>query len=127
MAIFKRASDELIKLFMSIRSKSNIPLRATFEIVCNYEQKSICKIIKLNDSDKTLIDGIDFVVVFNEKIFLHLPEILQALVIEDCLNSVVVSQSGTTSLAIPNFDTYEKLANQFNLNSICQLYGKNQI
>ena len=127
MAIFKRAPDELIKLFMSSRSKSNIPLRVTFEIVCNYEQKSLCRIIKLNDSDKTLIDGIDFVVVFNEKVFLQFPEILQALVIEDCLNSVVVSQSGTTSLAIPNFDTYEKLVNQFNLNSICQLYGKNQI
>ena len=118
MAIFKRASDELIKLFMSIRSKSNIPLRATFEIVCNYEQKSICKIIKLNDSDKTLIDEIDFVVVFNEKGVLQLPEMLQALVIEDCLNSVVVSQSDMISLVNPNFDAYTKLVNQYSLNLI---------
>lgn len=127
MATFKRASDELIKLFMSNRSKSNIPLRVTFEIVCNNEQKSLCKIIKLNESDNIIIDGIDFVVVFNEKVFLQLPEMLQALVIEDCFNSVVVSQSGTTSLAIPNLDRYAKLVNQYNLISICQSYGQNRI
>lgn len=127
MAIFKRASDDLIKLFTASRSKSNIPQMVTFEIVCNYEQKSICKIIKLNDSDKTIIDGIDFVVVFNEKVFLQLPAILQALVIEDCLNSVVVSQSGMTSLVIPNFDTYTKLVNQYSLNLIYQLHGQYRI
>ena len=126
MATFKRASNQLINLFTASRSKLNIPLRITIEIVCNHEQKSICKIIKLSGSDKTLTDGFDFVVVFNEKVFLRLPEMLQTLVIEDCLNSVVVNQSGTTSMAIPTFDAYAKLIDKYNLNSIYELNVQNR-
>ena len=126
MATFKSASDELIKLFMSSRSKSNIPQKVTFEIVSNNEQKSLCKIINLNDSDKILTDGIDFVVVFNEKVFLQLPDMVQALVIEDCLNSIVISPSGTASLAIPNFNCIcNWLTIQFEF--ILQLHVQNRI
>lgn len=122
MAKFEKTSQDVIDLFDEVRNNTTIPKWIQFELLTNDKQKELYKIVKLNDLIATLVDGIQFAVVFNEEIFIQLEEEQQKMAISECLAGVVVSESDAVSLEKPDFTSYRGVLERYGHESIIRLH-----
>jgi len=122
MAKFEQASEDVEKLFDEVRNNTSIPHWVEFRVLCNNKQKGDpCKIFKTNDLIETLTEGVNFAVVFNEKIFTQLPEDMQIMAIDECLAGVGISDSDALSLEKPNFNTHTGVLQKYGHDPIIRL------
>jgi rRNA processing protein Krr1/Pno1 len=81
---FEEASPEVVKLFDEVRDTTTIPQWVEFKVLCNNKQKQDpVKIVKSNDLVEVLTEGLNFVVIINEKVFNELPKEMQKLAIDE--------------------------------------------
>jgi hypothetical protein len=123
MAKFEKVSDELEALFFEVRDKTTIPHWVEFKVFCNDKQKNDpCKLFKTNDLVEILTEGVNFVVVFNEKIFNQLPDDMQKMAIDECLAGVGINENDALSLEKPNFNTHTGVLQKYGHDPIITLH-----
>jgi len=122
MAKIVKATDDVIDFFNHVRKKTSIPQWIQFEVLSNNKQKELYKIIKTNDVVELLTDGINFAVIFNEEIFMQLPDDLKEMAIDECLAGVSVNDNDIVSLEKPNFNTHVSVLYKYGHDPIIMLH-----
>lgn len=123
MAKIEQVSEELEALFFEMRDKTTIPNWVEFKVFRNDKQKNdVCKLLKNNELVEALTSGVNFVVVFNEKIFSQLPEDLQRMTIDECLAGVGVDENDILSKNAPNFNTHTGVLQKYGHDPIITLH-----
>lgn len=123
MAKFEKVSDELEALFFEVRDKSTIPHWVEFKVFRNDKQKEEpCKLLKNNELVEILTSGVNFVVVFNEKIFSQLPEDMQRITIDECLAGVGINENDGLSKNPYNFCTHTGVLQKYGHDPIITLH-----
>jgi len=95
-------------------------------VVYNNKQKELYKIVKMNDLVEILTNGINFAVVFNKEILEQLSKDHQEMAVIECLACACVTETGSISLANPNFGTYRGLLGKYGHDSIILLHSEIQ-
>ncbi len=120
---FEEASPEVIKLFDEVRDITTIPQWVEFKVLCNNKQKQDpVKLVKSNDLVEVLTEGLNFVVVINEKVFSELPKEMQKLAIDECLAGVGISDTDALSSLKPDFNTHTGVLQKYGHEPIITLH-----
>jgi ribosomal protein S4E len=123
MAKFEEASEDVVKIFDEVRDNTTIPQWIEFKVLCNNKQKvEPCKLFKTNDLVEVLTEGVNFVVVFNEKIFFQLPNDMQRITIDECLAGVCVNENDVISLGKPDFNTHTGVLQKYGDSNVIALH-----
>lgn len=121
MANYEEASNDVVKLFDSVRNATTINNFVEFTVLCNNKQKELYKIVKMNDLVETLTN-LNFAVVINEEIFEQLTDDQKLMALNECLAGVCVGDSDAVSLEKPNFSTYRGILEKYGHDPIIVLH-----
>ena len=103
---YQKVSVDVEEKFESVRNQTAIPQWVEIQIMCYDKLKQISKTVKMSDLVEAITDGINFVVVINEKIFDQLDDQQQTMVLEEALAGIRISDRDALSLETPDFNTY---------------------
>lgn len=117
MSKYRKPSEDLVKLFEEVLSKTSIPQWVEFEILCYEKLNDLYKISKLNDAIEA-ITQLNFLIIINDEIFDGLDEQQQYIVLDECLTGVSVNENDVVSLKKPDITTYS---------GVLQKYGDNKV
>jgi len=116
------ASEEVEKLFDSVRDKTTIPIWVEFKVLANNKQKELFKLVKASEILELLAEGVNFVLIVNEEIFFGLPEDMQSIAIDEVLAGVKISETDALSIDKPNFNTYTGVLGKYGDAEIIKLH-----
>lgn len=103
---YQKVSEDVEEKFESVRNQTAIPQWVEIQIMSYDKLKQISKTVKMSDLVEAITEGINFVVVINEKIFDQLDDQQQTMVLEEALAGIRVSDKDVPSLETPDFNTY---------------------
>ena len=116
------ASEEVEKLFDSVRDKTTIPMWVEFKVLANNKQKELFKLVKASEILELLAEGVNFVLIVNEEIFFGLPGDMQSIAIDEVLAGVKISETDALSIDKPNFNTYTGVLSKYGDAEIIKLH-----
>jgi hypothetical protein len=116
------ASEEVEKLFDSVRDKTTIPMWVEFKVLANNKQKELFKLVKASEILELLAEGVNFVLIVNEEIFFGLPGDMQTISIDEVLAGVKISETDALSIDKPNFNTYTGVLSKYGDAEIIKLH-----
>jgi hypothetical protein len=116
------ASEEVEKLFDSVRFNTTIPMWVEFKVLANNKQKELFKLVKASEILELLAEGVNFVLIVNEEIFFGLPGNMQSIAIDEVLAGVKISETDALSIDRPNFNTYTGVLSKYGDAEIIKLH-----
>lgn len=122
MVKYDETSDYIVNLFNEVRDNTTIPHWVEFRVLTNNKLKKMCDIIKANDLVQLLTEGLNFVVVVNEKIMEQLPNEMQKIAFDELLAGVHISDSDAVSIEKPDFNTYTGVLSKYGDAEIIKLH-----
>jgi len=119
---YNEVSEEVQSIFAQVLSGTSLPKFLQFRLLSSEKLKDCYKVQKTNDLYETITEGLNIVIIINEKIFDQLNPEQQLLIMEEALTSITVNlENDKITIERPDIFTFSSYLAKYGDSTIIRL------